>query len=234
MSRIIFIMVSTFLILVQSTAAQEVPGYLGKRLSVAAGTDLAPITGAFLGEKPVYAMQPKLLGSVQYVTGKATELLIYGEYGRDLTEVPEAAGSENMLPVINRLYATGISMRFYNFKGAGAIAPLGSYRSMELGFAWAMISDDGSYLASGQKRLGGSQSYMLGFGVGKQAIFYDRFLFDYGARFLVTPTTYSVLSEVLLQDGNDDSMSRFDKRGLHSLFTNFMLTVYFKFGTIVY
>lgn len=212
----------------------QVPGYLGKKLSAAIGTEMSPFTGALVKDKPVYALQPKLMASVQYVVGIDKELGVFASYRSTTTEAPEISNTGNKLPLYNDLWSVGVTYRHYGFDTHGTIAPLGGYTAYFLGYAHSSVLDDGNLLQTGTTTVGSWDSFIVGLGIGKQIIFKDKYLVDFGGRFIAAPQAYDFIGKNLdfEQVEIKDEYTRFDRRAQQNLFSNFLFAIYVEVGGI--
>lgn len=212
----------------------QVPGYMGKKVSVAAGTEVSPLVSGLLIDKKVYSLLPKVIGSIQYVIGLDKELALHGSFSSGVTEVSEALNSKNMQPFYNNHWSAGLNYRTYQFDRTGSIAPLGTYRSYGIEYAQSRIIDKGIYLNNGNQLVGSWSSLLISAGTGKQLIFNDWFLIDYGVEFSLATNVVSHWYRDFNIPTDEDRYSRFDMKAMENLFFHYLITVYFEFGSLIY
>ncbi len=171
-----------FLLLFSVTAFSQVPGYIGKRFTV--GYSISPEVG-------LLSLKASLIHSLGlgYVVGKRQELVFNTGYSKN--EEQELAG------VAHTELSYSLALKLYSRRGLTA-APLGHYIKWEVIMSTNKllypVYDDRIYnpqtnTSATVSRSGGAISYKslgLAYGLGRQRIFFNNLVLEYGMRFGLT------------------------------------------------
>jgi hypothetical protein len=221
----------------QNVFAQS-PGYLGKRVAISAETNFCPLIGYLINNDEIDDFNWRYAGGIDYVVSNYQTIGLKVETMNDDFKYKSYITADDYYNSSYYYYdqtykatlnttAIIFSLKTFNLN-KGAIAPLGNYAAVELGYLFGNFDVNGFNVSSTAKQV---EAFLFTYGMSSRVIYKSRIFVDIGfkAGLAINGNAKYFLAEV----SNIKEYKALEKRSATgTMLTNYLFSIQMAIGFI--